>query len=151
SLSVKARLKPGVSMRAAAQEASALAKSLEGSYPASNRGFGATVNTEVEMRLINTPLLGGLTGALFTVAVIILLVACANVANLMFARGRARAREIAVRLAIGASRLRLVRLLLIESLVIALAGGVLALLAAQFTSGIFSSMELPADVPIYLT
>jgi predicted permease len=143
-------LKPGITVRAAAQEAAAFAKSLENSYPATNRGFGATVNTEVEMRLINAPLLGSLVAALFTIAAVILMIACANIANLMLGRGRARAREIGVRLAIGASRGRVVRLLLVESLLIALAGGALALLVAQFTSGIFSTMELPADVPVYL-
>src|SRR5262249_41654435 len=102
------------------------------------------------MRLINTPLLGGLVAALFTVAFIILMIACANIANLMLGRGRARAREIGIRLAIGASRGRVVRLLLIESLLIALAGGALALLVAQFAAAIFATMEIPADVPVYL-
>jgi predicted permease len=148
---VKGRLKPGTSVRSAAQEVSTLAKLLEQSFPATNRGFGATVNTELEMRLINTPLLGGLVGALFTVAIVILMVACANVANLMLGRGRARAREIAVRRAVGAGRGELVRLLLIESLLIASVSGALALFASQFTAGIFSAMELPADVPVHLT
>jgi predicted permease len=150
SLVVKGRLKSGVSLRVAAQEASAMAKSLEQSYPATNRGFGATVNTELEMRLINTPFLGGLVAALFTMAGIVLLIACANIGNLLLVRGRARGREIAVRLAIGAGRARLMQMLLMESLLIALAGGALALTVSQFTAGIFSSMELPADVPVYL-
>ncbi len=150
-LTLKARLKPGVSRRAAAQEASALARALEQTYPETNSGFGATVSTELEMRLANYPILGGLVAALFTLAVIILLIACANVANLMLVRARARSREIAVRLALGGTRIRLVRLLLIESLVVALAGGALAILAAQFTSGALSTIELPADVPVHLT
>lgn len=149
SFNVKGRLKPGVSLRAAAQEASALAKSLEQLYPSTNRNFGATANTELEMRLIDTPIIGGLVGALFTVAVVILLIACANIANLMLARGRTRTRELGIRLAIGAGRARLVRLLLTESALIALLGGGLALLVAQFTSQMFSTVELPADVPVH--
>jgi predicted permease len=150
SLVVKGRLKPGVSLRTAAQEASSIAKALEQAYPTTNRGFSATVNTELEMRLISTPLLGGLVAALFTVAAVVLLIACANIGNLLLVRGRARGREIAVRLAIGASRVKLVRLLLIESLLIALTGGALAVLVSQFTAGMFSTMELPADVPVHL-
>jgi len=148
---VKGRLKPGVSRGTAAQEASSIAKALEETYPATNKGFGATVSTELEMRLINMPILGALVAALLTLAVIILLIACANVANLMLGRSRARSREIAIRLAIGATRARLIRLLLVESLIVAAAGGVLAMLAAQFTSGMLSTIELPADVPIQLT
>ncbi len=147
---IKGRLKSGISMRAAASEASAIARSLEDLYPATNRGLNATVNTEREFQLISWPILGSLAGALFIMAFVILLIACANVANLMLGRGRSRAREIAVRLAVGASRGRLIRLLLIESLLIAVASGPLALVAAQFTSGIFSSIDLPSDFPIHL-
>src|SRR5207247_7604558 len=128
---VKGRLKPGISQRAAAQEASAIAKGLEQSYPKTNTGFGATVSSELEMRILNAPILGGLVAALFTLAAIVLLIACANVANLILVRARARNREIAVRFALGGTRTRLMRLLLVESLVVALAGGGLALMAAE--------------------
>jgi predicted permease len=144
------RLKQGISIRAAAREAAAFAASLEKSFPATNRGFGATVSTERELRLASWPLAGGLVGALFTLAVVILLIACANVANLMLARGRAREREIAVRLAIGASRLRLMRLLLIESVLISVVSGALAVIAAQFSLGILSNLEVPSDLPIFV-
>jgi macrolide transport system ATP-binding/permease protein len=147
---VKGRLKPGVSVAAAAQEAAVIANSLAELYPGTNRGFRATANTEVETKLAALPILGDLTAGLFTIALVILLIACANVANLMLSRGRVRAREIAVRLAVGASRGRLVRLLFIESLVIALAGGALAILAARFTAGLFSQIEVPSDLPFFL-
>jgi putative ABC transport system permease protein len=150
-LLVKGRLKPGVSIGTAGQEASAFAASLEQSYPDINRGFGATVSTEIQMRLLNYPLLGILVNSLFTISVVILLIACANIANLMLSRGRVRARELAVRLAIGASRRQLVRLLLAECLLIAVIGGALALIVADFAVGIFSTMEIPADVPVQPT
>jgi predicted permease len=145
---VKGRLKTATTVRMAAREAAAFAKSLERQYAGTNLGFGATVNTETEVRLISWPLLGGIVAALSTVAVVIVLLACANVANLMLSRGRTRAREIATRLAVGANRARLVRLLLLESFVIALASGAVALLAVQFTTGIFSTLELTSDAPI---
>jgi macrolide transport system ATP-binding/permease protein len=147
---VYGRLKSAVSMRSAAEEVSALAKSLEASFPATNRGFGATVSTEREFRLISLPVIGGLVSALFTLTVIILLIACANVANLTLGRGRERAREIGVRLAIGGSRSRLLRLLLIESVLIAAGGGTLAMLAARWSLRIVSSLEIPSDLPFRL-
>jgi putative ABC transport system permease protein len=147
---VKGRLKPGVTIAAAAHEASALAKSLEQSYPSTNRGYGATISTELEVLLLSWPILGEFVGALFTATLVILLIACANVANLMLGRGRTRAKEIALRLSIGAGRARVVRLLLIESLWIALASSVVALISARFTAGILSSIEFPSDIPIHL-
>src|SRR5262249_40821651 len=98
---VKGRLKPGISIRAAADEAASISRSLEQLNPATNRGFRATVSSEIEMRLVTWPILGGFSGALMTVASVTLFIACANVASLMLGRGRTRAREIAVRLAIG--------------------------------------------------
>ena len=76
-----------------------------------------------------------------------LLIACANVANLILSRGRARAREIAVRLAIGASRGQLVRQLMAESMVIAAAGGSLGLLVAQIAIDVTSKLPQAGDIP----
>jgi predicted permease len=145
---VKGRLKPGVSMQAADAEASALAKSLEQSYPATNRAFGAALRTELQSRIDDNPGTPLMIAVLFAIVMVALLIACANVANLMLSRGQVRAREIAVRLAIGASRGRLVRQLMAESLVIALMGGALGLLVAQFGVAIVAALPVADEVPI---
>ena len=145
---VKGRLKPGVSVKAASAEAAALARSLEQSYPATNHAFGAAVRTELRARIDNDPGTPLMVGMLFGIVIVGLLIACGNVANLVLSRGRARAREVAVRLAIGASRARLVRQFLAESLVIALTGGVLGLLVAQFVVDAFSELPQAGDIPI---
>ena len=145
---VKGRLKRGVSLQAGSTEASVLAKSLEQSYPATNREFGAVIRTELQARIDNDPVTPLMMAMLFAIVVVALLIACGNVANLVLSRSRARAREIAVRLAIGASRWRLVRQLMAESLVIALTGGALGLAIAQFGVDAFSKLPQAGDIPI---
>jgi predicted permease len=145
---VKGRLKRGVSMQAGSAEASVLAKSLEQSYPATNRAFGAAIRTELQARIDDDPVTPLMMAMLFAIVLVALLIACGNVANLILSRSRARAREIAVRLAIGASRWRLVRQLMAESLVIALTGGALGLLVAQFGVDAFSRLPQAGDIPI---
>ena len=145
---VKGRLKPGVSIQAADAETAAIAKSLEQSYPATNRAFGAAVMTELRERMIFDAGDPELIELLSTLVIVVLAIACANVANLMLSRGRTRAREIAVRLAIGASRRRLVRQILVESVLIALAGGALGLIIAQLAVDVFSTIRIPSDLPL---
>jgi predicted permease len=151
SFFVKGRLKPGVSLHAADAEVAALAKSLERSFPKTNQSFGAAVRTELQARRDFAQGDVLLINLLFGIVIVALLIACANVANLMLGRGRARAREIAVRLAIGASRGRLVRQLMVESLLIALAGGALGLLIAVFGVEVLSTIQIPSDIPIQLS
>ncbi len=145
---IKGRLREGVSIAAARSEMMALAKSLEESFPATNRGVGATVRGEIQQRMESD--VGDATASafLFALGAVVLLIACANVANLMLNRGRARTRELAVRLAIGASRARIIRTLLMESLLISLAASALGLLLAQGGIEFVSSVKVPSDIPI---
>ena len=84
------------------------------------------------------------------IAGVVLLLACANVANLMLVRSVARRREIAIRLSIGASRWRLIRQLLVESVVLSVAGGILALFITAWTTGTLVQFIPPTDIPIAL-
>ena len=149
--SVAGRLKPGVSIHSANAEAAALARAIEASDPGTNRAIGAAVQTELQKRMDLDPGAAIISGLMFCVVVVVLAISCANVANLMLSRGRSRKREIAVRLAIGASRTRLVRQLMAESVLVALAGGALGLLMARSFVEVASSIRIPGDVPIELS
>src|SRR5881396_1430298 len=121
------KLKPGVTVDQARTEMKGIAARLEKTYPDTNGGETAVV----------TPLLDNLVGKyrtnlglLFGAVGLVLLIACANLANLFAARGAARAREFAIRAAVGASRARIVRQLLVEGLVLAIVGGTLGFFVA---------------------
>ena len=148
---VKGRLKPGVSLAAASAEASSMAKVLEAGNPETNRGYSAVVRTEMQSRSDAAPGRAVVPALLFAIVEILLAIACANVANLMLSRARSRSREVAVRIAIGASRFQLVRQLMTESLLIAIAGAALGLLMAKFFVMAASRLEVPTDIPLDLS
>jgi predicted permease len=141
------RLKPGVSLAAARAEAAALSRRLQQEYPDDDRGRSFRLVPLAEAA-IPFGLRGGviaMSGLLATVVGLVLLVACANVANLLLARAAARRKEIAVRLSIGAGRGRLIRQLLTESVLLALLGGACGLLVAAWASR--ALVALIASVP----
>jgi len=149
-LTLKGRLNSGVSMQAAQTELTVIAKDLERAYPDTNKNRGLIVRTELQARMDSDPPDATLIAMLTTLALAVLLVACANVAGLMTSRSPARAKEMALRLAIGAGRMRLVRQLLTESLLIALGGGVLGLAVGYAGMMLFRQIEIPTDLPIRL-
>jgi putative ABC transport system permease protein len=141
-LRVLARLKPGVTVENAQSDASAVAANLARAYPEDDKDRGiAVVPLHDQVTGDVRPALVTLSGAVGFV----LLIACANVANLMLSRGTSRQKEIAVRMAIGASRLRVARQLLMESAVLAGIGGAFGLLLA-FVAVRLAAPYLPSDL-----
>ena len=147
-LTVRARLKPGVTLSQARNEIAVLARDLEREYPKLNRDRGAAVRTMFEMRTRDSD--GNWKfGVIFTVlALVVLLVACTNAAGLLLSRARTRTREIAIRLAIGAGRFRLIRLLLTESLVLALLGGLGGIAVGYLGIKAMGTFSIPSELPV---
>ena len=129
SLQAIARLKPGVTLAQANADLASISHALSTEYPASNSHEGVGARSELDSLVGDTrePLL-----ILFGAVGLVLLIACANVANLMLARSMTRAREIAIRAALGASRGSIMRQLITESLVLSLAGAALGVGAARW-------------------
>ncbi len=127
-----ARLKPGISIQQAQAELNVIAQRLEQEHPRTNKGQGVHITSITDDTVGSV---GKASLILFGAVIFVLLVACANVANLLLARGSTRQKELTVRSAIGARRSRLIRQLLTESLLLAVAGGGLGLVfAAWITS-----------------
>ena len=142
--SVIGRVKPGYTYAQAQQEMESIAKQLEAEFPQSNKGWGIEMSTVYDWLVPEATrrALFVLLGAVCCV----LLIACANVANLMLARAASRKREIAVRMAIGAARRRLVRQVLTEGLILALVGGAAGILVAYWSVPLLRQW-LPDNLP----
>ncbi len=151
TLTVKGRLKPGVSLADAQTELSVIGKSLERAYPETNKNRTLTARTELQARIAHDRTDAIVVGMLNTLAAVVLFVACANVAGLLTSRGPTRAREIALRLAIGASRRRVIRQLMTESALIAALGGLLGIFVGDAGVNLFRMIQLPTDLPASLS
>jgi predicted permease len=146
NFTVRGQLKPGVRMAQARADLSALASALAAEYPETNRNRDLSVRTETEARIMRSPIDAMITGMLLTMAGAVLLVACANVGGLLTSRTPSRAREIAVRMAVGAGRFRLIRQLMVEGLLLALSGGALGLVVGYGGIKVFQQIRVPSDL-----
>jgi len=136
-LNVVARLKPGVTLERARRDMDAVAKRLQQQYPESNTNLGAVVIP------IKEDFAGDTATGLWVLQIaagLVLLIACSNLANLLLARATGRRREIAVRIALGATRGQIARQLVTESLLLSLVGGVAGLLVGRICWGLFENL-----------
>ena len=149
-LFVKGRLAPGASVEEAQAQVSTVFARLTQEYPDTNEDMKAAVLGRSSVRF--HPMVDNIlatAGAVLLAAVgMILMIACANVANMLLARAANRSREIAVRLSVGASRGRLVRQLMTESLVLATLGGVMGVALAYWAARVLSAAQPPLPIPI---
>jgi putative ABC transport system permease protein len=145
-----ARLRSGISLHRAQEEAGAAWTALSRQYPEANRHLVLAVRTEFQTRLRNNPEDVVTIVLLLALVALVLAIACANVANLLLGRARSRAREIAIRLALGVSRARLLRQLMTESVLLALAGCAGGIALATAAVRVLRDIRIPSDLPIVI-
>ncbi|HKD79521.1 MAG TPA: ABC transporter permease [Candidatus Angelobacter sp.] len=152
NLAVLGHLKPGVDLGTAGSALNVVARRLAEDHPETNKNMSLSVYWEKYSR--PDPRFGGIlvkASALFVVLVaLVLLLACTNVANILIVRATSREREMAIRMALGAARTRLIRQLLTESMVLAFLGGVAGLLLGLWASSASGSINLHTDLPLRL-
>lgn len=146
-LVVKGRLNAGSSRESAQAELATLGPALEREYPKTNHNRRMAVRTELARRIQQTPQMLELVKMLLGLVGLILIIACSNLANLLLARARARSREIAIRLSIGAGRFRLVRQLMTESFLLAVFGGAAGLFFAWGGILLLETLSVPTEPP----
>jgi predicted permease len=146
------RLKPGVTLDQARSTLRILFANLEQTFPVENNGRSATAVPLLDARLNPTGrgpnVVVQLSSVLMGIVGIVLLIACGNIANLLLARAGRRRREIAIRLALGARRMRLVRQLITESVLLSICGGVAGLFVAYWSLNALVAAKLPLPFPI---
>jgi predicted permease len=154
ALIVAGRLKAGVTAEFAAARLDVLSRQLEAAYPAENKNQVLTTSKLPRVSTSTEPqtdtAVGALSAVLMGLASVVLVIACLNIANMLLARGAARRKEIAVRLALGARRARVVRQLLTESVVLATAGAGLGLVLSYWATRALS-VSMAAAFPITLS
>ena len=147
-----ARLKPGVTVEQARGNLRTIFTNLEQAFPVDNKGRSATAVPVLVARLnpngLGANVIVQQSSFLMIVVGIVLLIACANIANLLLARSSKRRREVAIRLALGATRARLVRQLLTESLLLSLIGGTAGMALAYWTLNAIVAARLPLPFPV---
>ncbi|HZR78802.1 MAG TPA: ABC transporter permease, partial [Chthoniobacterales bacterium] len=144
---VLGRIKPGITRKQAQSEIDGIAAQLRREHPKENDGLGVIFS---EPGLIGTFFRGIITafiGVIMAVAGLVLLIACANLASFLLARAADRKRETAIRLALGAGRMRLMRQLLTENLLLAILGGTAGLILAFWLTRLITTAKLPVDFP----
>ena len=151
TLSVVGRLAPGATLAQADQEVVAIARALQRQYPESNQRRGLLLRWERDARFSDFGQMSAMSAILIALAFAVLLVACANVAGLLAGRAPVRAREIALRLAIGGSRRRLMRQMITETALIAGAGGVTGLALGYAGIRSFRQFQVVTDVGVKMS
>jgi predicted permease len=147
---IKARLQPGVTPARAQAAMSALGARLAREFPGEDPGAGISVypSSDVRIHPQMDVLVTAIATALLTIVGLVLAIACSNLATLLLVRGAGRLKEVTVRLAVGATRAQLVRHLLTESVMLALAGGAAGCVLAWWTMRWLSSLDLPVAVEV---
>ena len=150
NLFVVGRLRPGVTAAQAESAFRIITDQLGKEYPHENEGRGVRLLTpglfipEIRNSVV------GFSTALMGVVALVLLLACVNLANLLLARATERRKELAIRVAMGASRIRIVRQLVTEAVMLSVGGGVGGLFVAAWITAMVSAMKLPSDIPILI-
>jgi predicted permease len=150
-LAVAGRLKPGVTQSQAAAELATLAQRFAKTYPDTDKGRGFRMDQAGSLPPRDKATVLLFIAALSVVVLLVLGIACANVANLLLAQSASRQREMAVRIALGATRRQLLQQMLLESLLLALAGGLFGMLLTLWATSALSAFRIPAPVPLDTT
>jgi predicted permease len=147
-LQIVGRLKDGISLEQAREEVARIGADLEREHPEADRGQRMTVYTQLGAKMSLSPEAFLAAGIFFLVSGLVLGIACVNVANLLLSTAPARTREMAIRVALGASRGRLVRQMLIESVLVSVGGALVGLVFAELCAHFIRTVELFSNVPI---